>query len=176
MSSLHFGLYNSSHTKPFNLTWSSGKINGGFIAGVGLVVLFWSVMQVLGNIENSFNAIWQIKRPRPFIRKFSDYLSMMLIAPILFVLSSTITVYISEIAEGSATYMQYVGPLLNFLVKLLPYVLIFFLFTLLYVIMPNTKVVFRYGLYAGIIAGTIFQITQWIYIHFQIGVSRYGAI
>ncbi|KPK84080.1 MAG: ribonuclease BN, partial [Bacteroides sp. SM23_62_1] len=59
------------------------RINGGFIAGIGLVVLFWSVMQVLGNIENSFNAIWQIKRPRPFIRKFSDYLSMMLIAPVL---------------------------------------------------------------------------------------------
>lgn len=152
------------------------RIKGGFIAGIGLVVLFWAVMQVLGNIENSFNAIWQIKRPRPFIRKFSDYLSMMLIAPVLFVLSSTITVYISEIAQSSATYMQYVGPLLNFLVKLLPYILIFLLFTLLYVIMPNTKVFFKYGLYAGIIAGTIFQITQWIYIHFQVGVSRYGAI
>jgi len=152
------------------------RIKGGFIAGIGLVVLFWAVMQVLGNIENSFNAIWQIKRPRPFIRKFSDYLSMMLIAPVLFVLSSTITVYISEIAQSSATYMQYVGPLLNFLVKLLPYILIFLLFTLLYVIMPNTKVLFKYGLYAGIIAGTIFQITQWIYIHFQVGVSRYGAI
>lgn len=152
------------------------NIKGGFIAGIGLVVLFWAVMKVLGNIENSFNAIWQIKRSRPFIRKFSDYLSMMLIAPVLLVVSSTITVYISEIARSDATYMQYVGPLLNFLVKLLPYILIFLLFTLLYVIMPNTKVFFKYGLYAGIIAGTIFQIIQWIYIHFQVGVSRYGAI
>lgn len=152
------------------------NIKGGFIAGIGLIVLFWAVMKVLGNIENSFNAIWQIKRSRPFIRKFSDYLSMMLIAPVLFVLSSTITVYISEVARSDATYMQYIGPLLTFLVKSLPYLLIFLLFTLLYVIMPNTKVFFKNGLYAGIIAGIIFQVTQWIYIHFQVGVSKYGAI
>jgi membrane protein len=152
------------------------NIKGGFIAGVGLVVLFWAVMKVLGNIENSFNAIWQIKKPRPFVRKFSDYLSMMLIAPVLFVLSSTITVYISNLAQSDSSYMQYLGPLLGFLVKSLPYILIFLLFTLLYVIMPNTKVFFKNGLYAGIIAGIIFQVTQWIYIHFQVGVSRYGAI
>ncbi len=152
------------------------NIKGGFIAGISLVVLFWAVMKVLGNIENSFNAIWQIKRPRPFVRKFSDYLSMMLIAPVLFVLSSTITVYISDLSQSDSSYMQYLGPLLSFLVKLLPYILIFLLFTLLYVIMPNTKVFFKNGLYAGIIAGIIFQVIQWIYIHFQVGVSRYGAI
>ena len=63
------------------------NINGGVIAGVGVVLLLWSVMKVLGNIENSFNVIWQIRRSRPFARKFADYLSMMLIAPILFFLS-----------------------------------------------------------------------------------------
>jgi membrane protein len=152
------------------------EINGGFIAGIGLIVLFWSVMQVLGNIEDSFNAIWEIKKSRPFIRKFSDYLSIMLIAPVLFFISSTITVSITDYVSLSTGLFQYLGPLVSFLVKLLPYILIFLLFTILYVIMPNTKVIFKYGLYAGIIAGTIFQITQWVYIHFQIGVSRYGAI
>ena len=152
------------------------EINTGFIAGIGLVVLLWAVMQVLGNIEDSFNAIWEIKKARPFIRKFSDYLSMMLVAPVLFILSSTITVYISKYIAENTGIFQYIGPLVQFLIKLLPYILIFFLFTILYVVMPNTKVIFKYGLYAGIIAGTIFQITQWIYIEFQIGVSRYGAI
>ena len=152
------------------------NINGGFIAGVGLVVLFWSVMKVLGNIENSFNAIWRIKKPRPFVRKFSDYLSMMLIAPVLFVLSSTVTVFLSDSVTGEQTFMQYVGPVINFLAGLIPYLLIFLLFTLLYVIMPNTKVIFRNALYGGIIAGIIFQVIQWVYIYFQVGVSKYGAI
>lgn len=151
-------------------------INGGFIAGIGLIVLFWTVMQVLGNIEDSFNAIWEIKKSRPIVRKFSDYLSMMLIAPVLLILASTITVYTANFVAGSHGFLQYLGPVVAFLIKISPYILIFLLFTLLYVIMPNTKVIFKYGLYAGIFAGTIFQITQWAYIHFQIGVSRYGAI
>lgn len=151
-------------------------INGGFIAGVGVVLLFWSVMSVLGNIERSFNAIWRIKKSRPFVRKFSDYLSMMLIAPILLFLSSSITVYISEYVTHSASFLQYLGPLVKIMVKLIPYTLIFLLFTLLYVVMPNTKVSFKNGLYAGLIAGTIFQLTQWAYIHFQVGISKYGAI
>ncbi len=152
------------------------NINGGFIAGVGLVLLFWSVMKVLGNIENSFNAIWSIQKPRPFVRKFSDYLSMMLIAPVLLVLSSTVTVFLSDAVTGQHTFMQYLGPVINFLASLIPYLLIFLLFTILYVIMPNTKVIFRNALYAGIIAGVIFQVIQWAYIYFQVGVSKYGAI
>ncbi len=50
------------------------NINGGIIAGVGVIMLFWAVMKVLGNIENSFNVIWQIRKARPFARKFADYL------------------------------------------------------------------------------------------------------
>ena len=152
------------------------NINGGIIAGVGLIFLFWSVMKLLGNIENSFNVIWQIRKPRAFARKFSDYLSMMLIAPILFFLSSTITVYLSDIAGSESIIGDNLGPLLLFIVKLMPYILILLLFTLLYVIMPNTKVQFKYALNAGFIAGIIFQITQLLYIYFQVGVGRYGAI
>jgi membrane protein len=152
------------------------EINGGFIAGIGLIVLFWAVMQVLGNIEDSFNAIWEIKKARPFIRKFSDYLSMMLILPILFLVPSTVTVYLSNYVTDSTGFLQYLGPLVTFLVKLVPYIIIYLLFTLLYVVMPNTKVNIKYGLYAALISGTIYQIVQWIYIEFQVGVSRYGAI
>jgi membrane protein len=153
-------------------------INGGFIAGIGLIVLFWSVMQLLGNIEDSFNAIWEIKKARPFIRKFSDYLSMMLVLPVLFLLSSTVTVYLSDYFTGNTGFLQYIGPVVTFLIKLLPYIIIYLLFTLLYVVMPNTKVNFKYGLYAALISGTFYQIVQWIYIEFQVGVlmSKYGAI
>jgi membrane protein len=152
------------------------NINGGIIAGVGLVFLFWSVMKLLGNIENSFNVIWQIRKPRAFARKFADYLSMMLMAPILFFLSSTITVYLSNVAGSESIVGESLGPLLHLIVTLMPYLLIFLLFTLLYVIMPNTKVQFKYALNAGLIAGIIFQVTQFVYIYFQVGVGRYGAI
>jgi len=153
------------------------NINGGVIAGIGVALLFWSVMKVLGNIENSFNVIWQIRRARPFARKFADYLSMMLVAPILFFLSSTVTGFVSNLASNNdAAVLQYVGPILLFLVRLIPYVLIFLLFTLLYVVMPNTKVRFKYGLYAGIIAGIIFQVTQYVYFYFQGEAGRLNAI
>jgi membrane protein len=153
------------------------NINGGVIAGVGVVMLLWSVMKVFGNIENSFNVIWQIRKARPFARKFADYLSMMLVAPILFFLSSTITGYISSMAASNESVVfEYLGPLLLFLVKLIPYFLIFLLFTLLYVVMPNTKVRFKYGFYAGIIAGIIFQITQNLYFYFQGEAGRLNAI
>ena len=152
------------------------NINGGIIAGVGVVFLYWSVMKLLSNIENSFNVIWQIRKPRIFVRKFADYLSMMLIAPVLFFLSSTITVYLSNVAGSESLIGASLGPLLQFIVNLMPYVLILLLFTLLYVIMPNTKVQFKYALNAGLIAGIIFQLTQFLYIHFQVGVGRYGTI
>ena len=152
------------------------NINGGLIAGVGLVFLLWSIMKLLGNIESSFNAIWQIRIPRPFIRKFSDYFSMMLIAPILFFLSSTITVYLSNAISGDGALAAQVNTLVQFLVKLIPYILIYLLFTIIYVVMPNTKVNFKFGLYGGFIAGTIFQITQMLYVYFQMGVGRYGVI
>ncbi len=153
------------------------NINGGVIAGVGVIFLLWAVMKVLGNIENSFNVIWQIRRSRPLTRKFADYLSMMLVLPILFLLSSTITGFVSSLAgNNDSAVLGYLGPLLVFLVKLLPYLLVFLLFTLLYVVMPNTKVQFRYGLYAGIIAGIIFQLTQYVYFYFQGEVGRLGAI
>jgi membrane protein len=153
--------------------------NGGLIAGVGIAMLLWSVMKVLGNIENSFNAIWQIRTPRSWSRKFTDYLSMMLIAPILLLLSSSATVYISTQVQQITAEVALLGkisPLIFFLVQSIPYVLIWLLLTVIYMVMPNTKVNFIPAFTAGVIAGTAFVILQWAYIHFQIGVSRYNAV
>ncbi len=69
---------------------------GGLIAGIGLAVLFWTVIKVLGSIERSFNNVWGVKTPRPWSRKFTDYISVLLIAPILFLLSSSIMVFITS--------------------------------------------------------------------------------
>ncbi len=152
---------------------------GGLIAGVGLVVLFWAVIKMLGQIEYSFNDIWGIKEKRTIGRMFGDYLSLILVCPVIFVLSSGVNVFITTqvtMIMEKFTILGSFSSLIFFLLKLLPYTLMWILFTFLYIFMPNTKVRFPAGLLAGIITGTIFQIVQWVYITFQVGVVKYNAI
>ena len=154
-------------------------IKGGLIAGVGIVVLLWSVMKLLGNIESSFNDIWQIKKARVMSRKMSDYISLVVITPVLLFVSSSTTIFLSEQIKSSSDVLPllgYIGPLLSFFVGLIPYLLIWLVFTLLYIIMPNTKVEFKSALIGGIIAGTMFQFLQWGYFYFQSMLTSYGAI
>jgi len=155
------------------------SVKGGWIIGVGLVFLIWTVMKVLGNIENSFNGIWQVKTPRSLFRKFSDYIAIMLFAPILLIMSSSAQVILMDMVDKMTheiSIIEHVGPVIYFLVKFVPYILIWLLFTLIYLFMPNTKVQFTSALVAGIIAGAAFQLLQWGYFHFQVGVSRFNVI
>ena len=155
------------------------ETQGGIIAGIGLAVLFWSALKVLNHIERSFNDIWQIKTGRGWGRKFSDYLAIMLISPILIILSGSATVFITTQVEQITQRVALVGmfsPFISFMLKFLPYVLVWMLFTFLYVLMPNTKVQFRAGLVGGVVAGTLYQIAQATYISFQVGATRYNAI
>ena len=155
------------------------QTQGGLIAGVGLLVLFWAVLKVLGHIERAFNDIWQIKESRSWIRKFSDYLAIMLIAPIFILMSGSITVFIkaqvSQITQKVA-YLDVLNPFIYFLFESMPYILIWILFTILYIIMPNTKVSLKAGLLGGVVAGTLYQIAQWAYITFQISAAQINAI
>ena len=152
---------------------------GGLIAGIGLGLLMWSVMKLLMSIENAFNTIWEVNKSRAFVRKFTDYFSIMLFAPILMILSSSATVFVttqmSNLTEGSEMF-EFATPMVVFLVRFMPYVIIWLLFTVLYMSMPNTSVNFKSALIAGIIAGTIFQSFQGLYIYFQASASRYNAI
>jgi len=132
---------------------------GGLIAGVGIVLLLYTVLKVLSNIEDSLNAIWGISTHRTMVRKFSDYLSMMFIAPLLVIISGSVTVFISsEVVAVSERFnlMQYLGPAIYAGLKILPLSLIWLLFTLLYVVMPNTRVRLLSGCIGGIIAGSAY--------------------
>ncbi len=152
---------------------------GGLMAGIGMAVLLWTVIQVLGHIENSFNDIWGIKGSRSLARKFADYLSIMLIGPVLLILAGSATVFITTRITAIMEQISLpalINPLIYFPLKLLPYGLIWVLFTAVYMLMPNVRVKFSSALAAGIIAGTCFQLAQWLYINFQIGTARYNAI
>ncbi|MEZ4720327.1 MAG: YihY/virulence factor BrkB family protein [Flavobacteriales bacterium] len=151
---------------------------GGVIAGVGVAILLWSVMRLLVNIELSFNDIWQVKQGRSWIRRFTEYISIMLLAPVMMAMSGGVTVIVSFIesfVEG-LEFLSAIGPFIFFLIRVIPYALIWLLFTLLYMAMPNTKVNFGSAFVAGVIAGTAFQLLEWGYINFQVGVSKYNAI
>lgn len=152
---------------------------GGLVAGTGLVFLFYIIIQLLHNVEDALNQIWNIKKHRPLIRKISDYVTITLIGPILIFLSSSITIFIRSQIQSLAKDAQLtdlVDPVLTVVLQFVPYTLIWILLTLTYLILPNTKVSFRSAVIAGILAGTLYQLIQWGYITFQVGVARYGAI
>jgi membrane protein len=152
---------------------------GGWLAGIGIVVLLWSVIKVIWNIESSFNHIWQVTKPRKFIRKLSDYLSLIVVAPIVVVLSGSISIFILTTLRklsNESEVVESIGPAIVFLLNLTPFILIWSLLTLLYMVMPNTNVKFKSAFIAAVIAGSVFQLVQWGYIHFQVGVSKYNAI
>jgi membrane protein len=72
------------------------QTKGGLIAGVGVVLLLWTVISILGKIEDSLNDIWEVRKSRTLARKFSDYIAMMVFAPVLFIISSTATVLVAS--------------------------------------------------------------------------------
>ncbi|MHC4690816.1 MAG: YihY/virulence factor BrkB family protein, partial [Planctomycetota bacterium] len=155
------------------------KSPGGIIAGVGIIFLLWAVIKVLSHIEKSFNEIWGVTTHRSFGRKFSDYLSFMLVCPILLVIAGSITAAIRggilEMRED-LPILDLIGPVFTLIIKFLPLCTLWLTFTFIFIFMPNTKVKFKSGLLAGIVVGTVFQIVQWAYFTLQIGVSKYSAI
>jgi membrane protein len=155
------------------------ETKGGYMAGAGVVILLWSVMQLLDHIESSFNHIWQVRQSRPWMRKFTDYLAIMLIAPVFIILSSSITVFIStELNEfmSSAPIMDFFKPVISFLFKFAPYFIMWLILTFTYIVLPNTKVRFGAAFLAGVVAGTLIQVVQWLYIDLQFGIARLSAI
>ena len=156
------------------LTFANAMIQrtkGGVIASVGVVVLFWSVIKVFNYVESSFNSIWEVRRSRSLTRKFSDYTTVIVIAPILWVISSSIGIQIQQhLLHYTST------PIVNVLLGTLSTLVIWTMFTFVYLVMPNTKVKLRSALTAGIMAGTIFVLFQLAYVFIQSRLTNYNAI
>lgn len=147
----------------------------GVFIGIGLVMLLWTILILTDNIERCFNAIWQVKHPRTVFRKITDYFSMILLLPLLFVISSGLTIFMTTYVKEIENY-QVLGPVLQFLVRLIPYTLTWGMFVGLYIFIPNTKVKFKHALLPGILSGSAFQAFQYIYVNSQIWVSGYNAV
>jgi membrane protein len=152
---------------------------GGLVAGAGVAFLLYTVISVIGNIESAFNHIWSIAKSRTFIRKISDYLSLMLIGPFLAIAASGLNVYIATLvnqATQAHSYFHVFGRIAGIALGLSPFLLLWLLFSFLYIFLPNTKVRITSGLFGGAIAAIAYVITQTLYIKLQVGVSNANAI
>ena len=152
---------------------------GGIIAGVGIVVLLFTVVRLLSNIEISFNEIWEVKRGRTWVRKFTDYLSIMLLSPIFVVLSGSLSVIIQTQFTEVVHFLgleNFSGFLLKLLINVISFALIFSMFTFIYMVLPNIKVSLKAAALAALISAVLFEVVQWAYLYFQISASQYNQI
>ncbi len=151
----------------------------GVIAGLSTLLFFWSVFRMIDHIEGCFNRIWSVKTPRSWKHKCASYVSILVIGPILFVLASSVSFFlVGKLKLYLLEIFLYPGLrffLISF-VQLLPYCLIWVLFTYMYMCLPNAKIHLKFAFFAALIFGTIYQLLQWVYILSQAGIARYNAI
>ena len=164
------------------LTFSRNMLEntkGGLIAGAGVVLMFWSAIKVLGQIESALNTMWDVRGQRSWWRRFSDYLAVLLIAPILLLVAGSASVFIRTQFDAIAGRFEIVGifgPLVLHALRLTPLILVWALFTLIYMAMPNTRVRFGPAASGAAIGGLLYQLVQWIYIDVQVGAAKQNAI
>ena len=151
--------------------------NMASLGAIGLLTLIMTAVTLLGTIEEAFNQVWGVKETRPLARKFSDYLSVVVSAPLLMLAAVSLTTTLqSKTVVSWVTANVYLGGALLHGVRLLQHVVVWAALVFLYVFIPNTKVRFKSALIGGILAGSLWQVVQWGYIHFQVGVAKYNAI
>ncbi len=151
--------------------------NVGRLGTVGLIALVVTVIALLSNIEESFNSVWGVRETRSIFRRFSDYSSVVLLGPLFLLAAISMTTTLENQAFVLRLMeMTYVGELIYFLFKVLPFLAMWVAFTFLYLFMPNIKVEVRAAVLGGIFGGTLWQLAQFGYINFQVGVARYNAI
>ena len=148
------------------------------LGGLGLAFLLVTVVMVLSQVESSFNRVWGVQVPRTILRKFSEYLSVLVVVPVLMVAATTINATLSNSSIVHAIEGRYVAAAAFYLrlLKLTPFVATWIAFSFLYKFMPNTRVRLGPALISGIIGGSLWIAWQWVYITFQIGMKNYNAI
>ncbi|MDR3219268.1 MAG: YihY/virulence factor BrkB family protein [Dysgonamonadaceae bacterium] len=147
----------------------------GIFLGLGLLLLLYTVFNLISSIENAFNMIWQVPKGRTVGRRVTDYFSVFLLLPLFLLCSSGISIFMATAFE-TIKANEILAPFYETAIAFGPWIITLIVFTALYMFMPNTKVKFRYALPAGIFAAIGFQLFQYIYINGQIWVSKYNAI
>ena len=153
---------------------------GGVVAGIGVIFLFWTIVKLLGNVEWAFNEIWGIKVPRPITRKIADYLIIVVVTPIFLVIAGGVTAFLatqSNIMINKYEFLRILGPIVMGGMQFLPLIILTPFFSFLYIFMPNTKISIKSGLISGIFTALCFMGIQMLYFEVQVTLfSKYSAI
>jgi membrane protein len=153
------------------------KMSAGALGSIGFVTLFITVVSLMATIEESFNRIWRVTAPRQLGRRFSDYLSAILVGPVLVFAAVTITATLQNNAIVQAFLsLQALGTVILVLLRLVPYLTLWGAFTFVYVFIPNTRVKIRSALVGGLVAALLWQTVGWGFAVFVASSTRYYAI
>ena len=147
----------------------------GVFIGIGLIFLLWTLISLMSNVEDTFNHVWGVDTKRSLQRKFTDYTALFLLIPVLMVCSAGISIFMSD-AVQHVFGANPLSPKMHRMLAFMPTVISWLIFTAAYYLVPNAKVQFKGALFAGILAGTLFQAVQWLFVTGQVYVSKYNAI
>ncbi len=153
------------------------NVNGKVLGGVGLTLLILTVLSLVHKVEQSFNYIWRVQRPRGFIERFSGYLSALLVGPVLIITALGLTASVmSTSIMRSIVAIEPLGMIITWLVSMIPYMLVILAFTLVYIFIPNTRVRVKAAFVGAIIAGVLWQSAGWSFASFIANSPKHAAI
>jgi len=153
------------------------NVKGSVLGSVGLAIFLWTAISMVQKVEESFNYVWYVAKPRSFARRFSEYLIVLLIGPLIMVTAIGIITSIQ-----SNTVVEYIlnnpslGPIFVFAGKFVPYLLISGVFTFLYMFVPNTRVNLMSALFGGLAGGFMWVTMGAIFTAFILHATRTWAI
>jgi len=153
------------------------KVNVNVLGSIGLATLMYTVLSAVQKIERALNDIWQVEGTRSLALRFSNYMSVLILGPVLIFSAMGFTA--SVMSSGFVHTLQRIEPfgvLFFYAGKLLPTVLACTAFTFLYYALPNTKVRFGSAVAGGILAGLSWITTGLIFTSFIVSSARYSAI
>lgn len=153
------------------------NVKVGVLGSVGVAMLFYTIIALVQKIENAFNFVWRVKRPRTLTRRFTDYLSVVMIGPVLVftALGLAATVLKHDVVMQLQAIEPF-GTLILFATKSIPYLMIIFAFTFLYKFIPNTQVKLLPALIGASVAGVMWVSIGVVFAKFVASSSSYTAI
>lgn len=153
------------------------SVKAGVLGSIGFALLIYTVISLIQKIERACNDTWHVNRSRPLSQKFSDYLSVILIGPVLVFSALGITASVMSTAVvQKMVAIKVFGSLMELATKLVPYLLVIAAFTFVYIFVPNTRVRFRSALTGGLVAGVLWETSGWAFASFVVKSSKYTAI
>jgi membrane protein len=153
------------------------NVNGSALASIGIVLFLYTALSMAQKVESAFNFVWRVDRPRSFARRFSEYLSFILVGPLAMSVALGFTATLSSTtAMTRLREIGLIGPILEAVSWLTPYALIIGSFMLLYVIVPNTRVHFRPALIGAVFAGILWAGGGSLFTDLIVSMSRYEAV